>query len=141
MGRMNGKRVLVTGASSGIGRAVANRFAAEGAAVAAAGRDEARTTRTVAEITANGGSAFALLGDVASEDGARSVVEGPSRSSAASTLWSTMRASTQQSGRSSPSGTSPSSTESSRETCAAPSWSPGSRFPTWSAPEAAPSST
>jgi NAD(P)-dependent dehydrogenase (short-subunit alcohol dehydrogenase family) len=76
MGRMNGKRVLVTGASSGIGRAVANRFAEEGATVAAAGRDEARTTRTVAEITANGGSAVALLGDLATEDGARSVVEG-----------------------------------------------------------------
>jgi NAD(P)-dependent dehydrogenase (short-subunit alcohol dehydrogenase family) len=76
MGRMNGKRVLVTGASSGIGRAVANRFAAEGAAVAAAGRDEARTTRTVAEITAKGGSAVALLGDLSTEDGARSVVDG-----------------------------------------------------------------
>src|SRR6476620_3396742 len=74
MGRMEGKRTLVTGASSGIGRAVANRFAAEGAAVAAAGRDRERTPRTVDEITAAGGSAVAVLGDLSTEDGARSVV-------------------------------------------------------------------
>jgi NAD(P)-dependent dehydrogenase (short-subunit alcohol dehydrogenase family) len=72
---MDGKRALVTGASSGIGRAVANRFAAEGAHVAAGGRDRERTQRTVEEITAAGGSAVAVLGDLASEDGARSVVE------------------------------------------------------------------
>jgi NAD(P)-dependent dehydrogenase (short-subunit alcohol dehydrogenase family) len=72
---MDGKRALVTGASSGIGRAVANRFAAEGAHVAAGGRDQERTQRTVDEITAAGGSAVAVLGDLATEDGARSVVE------------------------------------------------------------------
>jgi NAD(P)-dependent dehydrogenase (short-subunit alcohol dehydrogenase family) len=76
MGRMEGKRALVTGASSGIGRAVANRFAREGAAVAVAGRDPDRTQRTVDEIGAAGGSAFAVIGDVATEEGARSVVAG-----------------------------------------------------------------
>lgn len=74
MGRMEGKRALVTGASSGIGRAVARRFAAEGAAVAVGGRDAERTWRTVEEITAAGGSAIPVLGDVATEAGARSVV-------------------------------------------------------------------
>jgi NAD(P)-dependent dehydrogenase (short-subunit alcohol dehydrogenase family) len=76
MGRLEGKRALVTGASSGIGRAVANRFAREGARVAVAGRDAERTQRTVDEI---GDAAVPLLGDVSTEEGALGVVEGAAR--------------------------------------------------------------
>jgi NAD(P)-dependent dehydrogenase (short-subunit alcohol dehydrogenase family) len=76
MGRLDGKRALVTGASSGIGRAVANLFAAEGAAVAVGGRDLDRTQRTVSEIRAVGGRAVEALGDVSQEDSARAVVDG-----------------------------------------------------------------
>lgn len=75
-GRLPSTRALVTGASSGIGRAVAVRFAAEGAAVAVAGRDEGRVKRTCDEIEASGGHAVPLLGDLSKEDGASSVVEG-----------------------------------------------------------------
>jgi NAD(P)-dependent dehydrogenase (short-subunit alcohol dehydrogenase family) len=55
--RLQGRRALVTGASSGIGREVALRFAAEGAAVACGGRDEERTHATVDRITGAGGTA------------------------------------------------------------------------------------
>lgn len=76
MGRMEGVRALVTGASSGIGREVANRFAREGAAVAVGGRDPERTRRTVDEIVAAGGRAVATLGDVSEVESARAVVDG-----------------------------------------------------------------
>ena len=73
--RLQGSRALVTGASSGIGREVAVRFAAEGAAVACGGRDEGRTRDTVDRITAAGGTAVPVVGDVSEPDSARAVVE------------------------------------------------------------------
>ena len=64
----------MTGASSGIGRAVACRFAAEGARVVCAGRDRERTEETAEKIRAAGGEAFAVLGDVSTPEGADAVV-------------------------------------------------------------------
>ncbi len=74
MSRLSGKRALVTGSSSGIGREVAGRFAQEGAQVACGGRDADRTRRTVDEIVAAGGVAFAVLGDLSTPEGAEAVV-------------------------------------------------------------------
>lgn len=72
--RLVGKRALVTGASSGIGREVAIEFAAHGAAVGVAGRDPERVERTCRQIGDAGGVAVALLGDLSTELGAQDVV-------------------------------------------------------------------
>jgi len=66
MSLIAGRVSLVTGASRGIGLAIARAFAAEGAFVVLAARDTARLQNAVAEIQAAGGRAEALALDVAS---------------------------------------------------------------------------
>lgn len=65
--RLEAKRALVTGAASGIGRAVAVRLAGEGAAVGLMDRNEAGLAETAAEIRAIGGECIALTADVSDE--------------------------------------------------------------------------
>jgi 3-oxoacyl-[acyl-carrier protein] reductase len=60
-----GKVSFVTGASRGIGRAIARALAAEGATVVVAARDRARVAEVAAEIAAGGGRAQAVALDVA----------------------------------------------------------------------------
>lgn len=57
-------RTIVTGSGSGLGRAIALRFAAEGAVVALCDRDEAGMAETAALIRAEGGTAHPLLLDL-----------------------------------------------------------------------------
>ena len=75
MDRMQGKRCVVTGAGSGIGRASALRFAAEGGQVLAVGRNADNIDETVALIRAAGGSAQAMVADATAEADVKAVVE------------------------------------------------------------------
>jgi NADP-dependent 3-hydroxy acid dehydrogenase YdfG len=61
---MKDKVALITGASSGIGRATALAFAAKGANVIVAARRQDELDQLVAEIEANGGKAAAIKTDV-----------------------------------------------------------------------------
>ncbi len=67
MERLKNKIAIVTGSSSGIGKAMAVRFAQEGATVVVAARRFYKCEETVAQIQAAGGTAVPLQTDVADE--------------------------------------------------------------------------
>jgi NAD(P)-dependent dehydrogenase (short-subunit alcohol dehydrogenase family) len=72
---LEGKVALVTGGTSGIGRASAILFAHEGAKVALTGRQSAEGELIVAEIRAAGGDAIFIRADLADTAGIPSIVE------------------------------------------------------------------
>lgn len=74
--RLKGKAALVTGAGSGIGKAIAVAFGREGARVMSADRNAETAERTAAEIRAAGGDAKSVQADVGkADDCARQVAE------------------------------------------------------------------
>jgi 2-hydroxycyclohexanecarboxyl-CoA dehydrogenase len=72
--RLKDKVAIVTGSAQGIGRAIAERLAAEGASVAIADIQEDAALKTAEEIVAAGGKAIAIRLDVTSLDNAASAV-------------------------------------------------------------------
>jgi short-subunit dehydrogenase len=75
MQSFSGKVVLITGASAGIGRALALELAAQGAQLALTGRDAARLAEVAGACAAQGASALAVAGDVARAADCRQVVD------------------------------------------------------------------
>ena len=72
--QLTGKSALVTGSSKGIGEAIARTLAMEGAVVVVHGRDGAQTERVVNAILANGGRAYAVLGDLTEDEAVERLV-------------------------------------------------------------------
>lgn len=75
-GSLDGRKALITGASSGIGEATAVAMAREGAAVALGARRKERLDELVARIESEGGAATATEADIADEEQARLLVAG-----------------------------------------------------------------
>ena len=75
MGRLSGKRAIVTGAASGIGRASARLFAAEGAHVLIADLAEDGLSETGAMIEAAGGEAIAVVANAGDESAVEKLVK------------------------------------------------------------------
>ena len=74
MGRLKGKRVLITGSANGIGRAAARLFAAEGAQLTLCDRDHPHNEEVAHEINRAGGQAQAIQTDVGEPDDMQNAV-------------------------------------------------------------------
>ncbi|MDR0839296.1 MAG: SDR family oxidoreductase [Oscillospiraceae bacterium] len=75
MGRLDGKTAIITGATSGIGRAAAEIFVREGAKIVFAGRRESNGAELEAKLRASGGDATFVKTDVTKEADVKKLVK------------------------------------------------------------------
>ena len=73
MGSLDGRKILITGASSGIGEATAEAIVAEGGSVALGARRKDRLDELASKLD---GNAYAIEADIGNEEDAKSLVEG-----------------------------------------------------------------
>ncbi|HEY7339985.1 MAG TPA: SDR family NAD(P)-dependent oxidoreductase, partial [Ktedonobacterales bacterium] len=73
--QLRGRVAVVTGAASGIGLAIATRFAAEGAGVVAGDWNAERLESAVAHIRESGGTITGAQGNIADQASAESLIE------------------------------------------------------------------
>ena len=77
--QLRDKRILLTGASGGIGAALAHEFAVRGARLGLAGRDEELLRRLAERLTEQGGVASVLVADLTDEEDRKRVIESMGR--------------------------------------------------------------
>jgi NAD(P)-dependent dehydrogenase (short-subunit alcohol dehydrogenase family) len=77
--RLANKIVVITGAASGIGRAMAEQFAAEGATVIGGDRNAARLQEVTAEVQRTGGTFEGIVGDIGHRIDAEALIDGAVR--------------------------------------------------------------
>lgn len=75
MGKLDGKVAIVTGATSGMGRATAKLFAQEGAKVVVTGRNEERAKEVVDDIKAAGNEAIYVIADMSDMDDVKKIFD------------------------------------------------------------------
>ena len=75
MGKLDGKVAIVTGATSGMGRATAKLFAEEGAKVVVTGRNEERAKAVVDDIKAAGNEAIYIIADMSDMDDVKKIFD------------------------------------------------------------------
>lgn len=69
-----GKTIIVTGATSGIGRAAAEAFGREGGSVVLVGRHESNVSEAAAAVTTAGGRAIPCVADITADDGPERII-------------------------------------------------------------------
>ncbi len=73
--RLDGRVAVITGASSGIGAAIATALASAGASVIAVGREQTRLAELIQDIRSKGHTAESVVAELTTPDGVHGVVE------------------------------------------------------------------